>query len=149
MGRLSPATHFSWYFTFLNYTLASSSSIKWHRFSNLLLMFFPICKTLILTWKIYFSLCISWPVKLINICCVSVLSHKCTVTCGQGERQRRVRCFQGNQIVDILQCDLTLMPVSTKSCEMGTCPIWRHGEWGPVRFTLTFDITSSVIYLHW
>ncbi|XP_038060636.1 A disintegrin and metalloproteinase with thrombospondin motifs 9-like [Patiria miniata] len=56
---------------------------------------------------------------------------QCSTTCGQGMMQRQVDCYQGNSIVDLSQCDLTLMPASSRDCEPGQCPVWRHGSWGP------------------
>ncbi|XP_022109098.1 A disintegrin and metalloproteinase with thrombospondin motifs 9-like isoform X2 [Acanthaster planci] len=56
---------------------------------------------------------------------------QCSKTCGQGTMQRRVDCYQGSSIVGITQCDLTLMPASSRECEIGQCPVWRHGSWGP------------------
>ncbi|XP_071810508.1 A disintegrin and metalloproteinase with thrombospondin motifs 9-like isoform X3 [Asterias amurensis] len=56
---------------------------------------------------------------------------ECSVTCGEGEVQRRVSCYQDNRIVSLAQCDLTLMPAQSKPCSPADCPLWRHGDWGP------------------
>ena len=69
------------------------------------------------------------------------------MTCGEGEVQRRVSCYQDNRIVSLAQCDLTLMPAQSKPCSPADCPLWRHGDWGPVSFYCSVDSCQVLSYL--
>ena len=63
---------------------------------------------------------------------------QCSGSCGQGEMQRFIGCYQGNREVEGHQCDQSRKPDTVISCEMAECPVWRQGEWEPVRGTSTF-----------
>ena len=50
---------------------------------------------------------------------------QCSVTCGQGAKERRVQC-QG------VECDNRTKPASRTPCSEKDCPQWREGPWNEV-----------------
>lgn len=73
---------------------------------------------------------------------------QCSATCGQGTIQRLVSCLHGNQKVDSIQCGLSLMPETARSCEVTECPFWQQGEWGSVRRWSLENVLIWQIWLH-
>ena len=70
--------------------------------------------------------------------------HKCSVTCGKGEKRRSIHCNRGNQIVASEQCDLSVKPSTLMTCKMTECPEWREEDWGPVsKFDLCVGYQST------
>ncbi|XP_041349612.1 A disintegrin and metalloproteinase with thrombospondin motifs 9-like [Gigantopelta aegis] len=55
----------------------------------------------------------------------------CSVSCGTGKRHRKVWCSRGDDIVGNSFCDNKKKPGTKKECNMGTCPEWFTGGWGP------------------
>ena len=56
---------------------------------------------------------------------------QCSVSCGDGVISRSVEC-SGNRG----KCDVQTKPTSTASCNLGSCPVWKVGDWGQVRIPL-------------
>lgn len=52
---------------------------------------------------------------------------QCSVTCGNGRKQRSVTCSAGTN-----KCDPRTRPQSHISCNAGSCPQWRVTEWSQV-----------------
>ena len=53
------------------------------------------------------------------------------MSCGDGVTSRSVEC-SGNRG----KCDVQTKPTSTVSCNLGSCPVWKVGDWGQVRIPL-------------
>lgn len=47
------------------------------------------------------------------------------MSCGNGVKSRSVEC-SGNRG----KCDVQTKPTSTDSCNLGSCPVWKVGNWG-------------------
>ena len=60
-----------------------------------------------------------------------LLLNQCSVSCGNGVKSRSVDC-SGNRG----KCDVQTKPTSTDTCNLGSCPVWKVGNWGRVRITL-------------
>ena len=60
-----------------------------------------------------------------------LLLNQCSESCGNGVRSRSVEC-SGNRG----KCDVQTKPTSTDSCNLGSCPVWKVGNWGRVRIPL-------------
>ena len=58
---------------------------------------------------------------------------KCSVTCGNGSKQRAVECSRSD-----VTCDPIIKPTSTARCDLGACPKWETGEWSLVSVFRTF-----------
>ena len=82
-----------------------------------------------------------------------LLLNQCSVSCGNGVKSRSVEC-SGNRG----KCDVKTKPTSTDSCNLGSCPVWKVGNWGRVRiplyvhfmqkkpFELTFHLSRKCCY---
>ena len=74
------------------------------------------------------------------------------MSCGNGVKSRSVEC-SGNRG----KCDVQTKPTSTDSCNLGSCPVWKVGNWGRVRiplyvhfmqkkpFELTYPLISEML----
>lgn len=56
-----------------------------------------------------------------------VPSFQCSVTCGDGRKQRPVSCSAGTN-----KCDPKTKPQSSVSCNAGSCPYWKVTKWSQV-----------------
>ena len=54
---------------------------------------------------------------------------QCSVSCGNGKRERTVECSGGRG-----KCDSKTKPQSPTSCNPGPCPKWEVGDWSQVKF---------------
>ncbi|XP_067932084.1 A disintegrin and metalloproteinase with thrombospondin motifs 9-like [Watersipora subatra] len=56
----------------------------------------------------------------------------CSATCGQGVRQRYVRCSlvsSSDVIVSDGYCQSQSKPLNEQECKLEACGVWRHGNW--------------------
>ena len=53
---------------------------------------------------------------------------QCSVSCGNGKRERTVKCSGGRG-----RCDSRSEPPVTTSCNLGSCPEWKVGDWSQVK----------------
>ncbi|XP_030827982.1 A disintegrin and metalloproteinase with thrombospondin motifs 9 [Strongylocentrotus purpuratus] len=68
----------------------------------------------------------------------------CSVSCGEGSRQRRVECLDDNNRISSY-CDQTSRPTEAESCEVEPCPSWDYGEWGQCSRTCDGGVQSRVV----
>lgn len=59
----------------------------------------------------------------------SVIIPQCSVSCGNGKKERTVECSGGRG-----KCDSRNKPQPTTSCNAGRCPEWKVGDWSQVKF---------------
>ena len=52
---------------------------------------------------------------------------QCSVSCGNGKRERTVECSGGKG-----KCVSKTKPQASTSCNLGSCPEWKAGEWSQV-----------------
>ena len=56
---------------------------------------------------------------------------QCSVSCGEGTRQRSVECkLETGQLSP--GCDERIRPSAKEACNIRPCPTWMTGEWGKV-----------------
>ncbi|XP_059166444.1 A disintegrin and metalloproteinase with thrombospondin motifs 9-like [Physella acuta] len=68
----------------------------------------------------------------------------CSVTCGNGYKQRKVWCDQAGQKVDEAKCSKK-KPYSKKDCNLQECHEWFPGGWGPCSVTCDRGISMRAV----
>lgn len=54
---------------------------------------------------------------------------QCSVSCGNGKKQREVECSGGRGL-----CDSRSKPQAATNCNLGSCPEWKIGDWSQVHY---------------
>ena len=73
---------------------------------------------------------------------------QCSVTCGQGQRQREVQCRYEDGTTSN-QCNRGKKPESIMDCVLEDCPTWREEPWGEVSTNIRdIAMTSFELCLH-
>ena len=72
----------------------------------------------------------------------SFIVPQCSVSCGNGKRERTVECNGGRG-----KCDSDTKPQATTSCNLDPCPEWKVGNWSQVKFTryLYFEVRGNYL----
>ena len=59
---------------------------------------------------------------------------QCSVTCGNGTQERRVKCSENDTHVNLARCSDHEKPDAIRECKMGTCDkyMWSTDDWAQV-----------------
>lgn len=72
---------------------------------------------------------------------------KCSVSCGEGRKQRQVVCQQldaqgATRTLSATVCDGTTQPTDTEDCTANNCPVWVTSPWGKCSGRCSGPITT-------
>lgn len=70
----------------------------------------------------------------------------CSVSCGEGTKQRYVTCMNSlGHVTDLFKCDPITKPAKTETCVLRACGYWRTGDWGKCSVTCSSGTQTRAV----